>query len=297
MRRFLVLPLVLAFAGVSHAWAESAHVRFCTGPDGGNYDFSGIQVKRQAAGLVPIDLVQTKGSLDNLDRIAGGTCDAAIVQSDAYGVYMRQHSGAILNVERGRVLYPEYVHLVCNKAAGLSKITGLKKGMTVLVGPNGGGSSVTWDSFRMADPKRYGDVATLPIGGKRGLGLVDEGTDATCMLYVAGLASQSMNEADDFAEKSGHLDLVATNDSDVEKMKDAKGQYVYEDLSIPSGTYPRAFQTRSLMGSSIGAIAPHAIVVSNVSFIEANDAVYDKFLSAVNKAEPAILEHVAGGRK
>lgn len=273
------------------------HVRFCTGPDGGNYDYSGIQTKKQAQGLVPIDIVQTKGSLDNLERIANGTCDAAIVQSDAYGVYMKKNAGALLNVERGRVLYPEYVHLVCNKQAGLSKITGLKKGMTVLVGPNGGGSSVTWDSFVNADPNRYGPVGTSPIGGKRGLGMVDDGTEATCMLYVAGLASTSMNEADDFAEKSGHLTLVPTNDSDVEKIKDTKGRLVYEDLSIPGGTYPKSFQTRHLTGSAIGAIAPNAIVIANVDFIEKNDTTYDKFLSALNKAVPAILDHVSGGRK
>lgn len=296
MKKLLAGASLISLLTMSPAFAQ-VHVRFCTGADGGNYDFSGIQVKRQASGLVPVDLVQTKGSMDNLDRIANASCDAAIVQSDAYGVYMKQHNGAVLNVERGRVLYPEYVHLVCNKNAGLSKITGLKKGMTLLVGPNGGGSSVTWDSFVLADPNRYGPVSTSPIGGKRGLGMVDDGTEATCMLYVAGLASQSMNEADDFAEKSGHLDLVATDDSDVAKLKDNKGRLVYEDLSIPGGTYPRSFQTRHLTGSSIGAIAPNAIVIANVAFIEANDTVYDKFLTAVNKAVPAILEHVAGGRK
>lgn len=272
-------------------------VRFCTGPEGGNYDFSGIQVKRQAQGAINVELVNTKGSMDNLDRIATGTCDAAIVQSDAHGVYLKQHPGSVLNVERGRSLYPEYAHLVCNKEAGLSKITGLKKGMTILVGPNGGGAAVSWDSFRMADPKRYGEVGTLPIGGKRGLGMVEDGKDATCLLYVAGLGASSMNDADDFAEKSGHLVLVATNDSDVAALKDAKGRPVYQDTTIPSGTYPRAFQTRSIGGSSVGAIAASAIVVSNMTFIDNNDAAYDKFLTAVNRALPAILEHVAGGRK
>ena len=296
MKTLLLATTLLC--GLAHmAAAEPAHVRFCTGPEGGNYDFTGIQVAQQARGSVHVDLIRTKGSMDNLDKIVDGTCDAAIVQSDAHGVYLKQHPGTLLNIERGRVLYPEYAHLVCNKNAGLSKITGLHKGMTVLVGPNGGGSSVTWDSFRLADPKRYDDIAILPIGGKRGLGLVDDGKDATCMLYVAGLAASSMNEADAFAETSGHLTLVPTNDGDVENLKDPKGRKVYEDASIPSGTYPHAFQTRSLMGSSIGAIAASAIVVANVSFIDANDAVYDKFLTTLNHAMPAVLEHVSGGRK
>lgn len=290
--------LCLGFACLvgTPAFAQT-HVRFCTGPEGGNYDFTGIQVAQQSRGSVHIDLIHTKGSMENLDKIVDGSCDAAIVQSDAHGVYLKQHPGSLLNIERGRVLYPEYVHLVCNKSAGLSKITGLQKGMTLLVGPNGGGSSVTWDSFRLADPKRYDDIATLPIGGKRGLGLIDDGKDATCILYVAGLASSSMNEADAFAGVSGHLALVPTNDSDVEKLKDPKERLVYEDASIPSGTYPQAFQTRGLFGSSIGAISASAIVVASVPFIEANDAIYDKFLTAINHAMPAVLEHVSGGRK
>lgn len=295
MKTLLLAGAAMLLSVAAHA--DPVHIRFCTGPEGGNYDFTGIQVAQQARGAVHVDLVRTKGSMENLDDIVAGTCDAAIVQSDAHGVYLKQHPGSLLNIERGRVLYPEYVHLVCNKDAGLSKITGLRKGMTVLVGPNGGGSAVTWDSFRLADPKTYGDIATLPIGGKRGLGLIDDGKDAQCMLYVAGLAATSMNEADAFAETSGHLSLVPTDDSDVGKLKDPKGRAVYDSTSIPSGTYPHAFQTRSVLGSSVGAISASAIIVAAVPFIEQNDAIYDKFLTAVNHAMPAVMEHVAGGRK
>ncbi len=300
------LPLVLTVActiasgrAIAQGRPPVPEIKLCTGPEGGNYDFAGIQFKRQGQGVVNVRLPSagTKGSMDNLELLASGACDVAIVQSDAYGVYMKQHQGASLNLERGRVLYPEYVHLICNTRAGLSKITGLKKGMVILTGPNGGGSSVTWESFKLADPARYGEIATLPIGGKRGLGLVDEGKDATCLIYVAGLASQIMQEADDFAEKSGHLALVPTDDSDLPGVKDPKGRPVYENQAIPSGTYPRAFQTRSLMGSGIGAVTVQAIVVANVPFIEANEKTYDHFLAAVNKAMPAILEHVSGGRK
>lgn len=295
MRGFLLAATALCFA--MPAWADAGRVRFCTGPEGGNYDFTGIQTAQQARGAVNIELVRTKGSMDNLDRVAAGTCDAAIVQSDAHGVYLKQHPGTLLNIERGRVLYPEYVHLVCNKSAGLSKITGLRKGLTLLVGANGGGSATTWESFKLADPKRYGEIATLPVGGKRGLGMVDDGKDATCMLYVAGLGATSMVEADAFAETSGNLTLAATDDSDVAKLLDAKGRPVYQKTSIPSGTYSRAFQTRSLTGSSVGAISTSAIVIGSVPFIEENEAAYDKFLAAVNRAIPAVLEHVEGGRK
>jgi hypothetical protein len=62
----------------------------------------------------------------------------AIVQADAYNLYMKRNAQSALTLERGRVLYPEYVHFICNTAAGLSKITGLQKTQTVLVGPASG---------------------------------------------------------------------------------------------------------------------------------------------------------------
>ena len=279
------------------ASAAAGTIRFCTGPDGGNYSFSGIQVAAQAKNLLNVVLVPTRGSMENLDKLADGSCDAAIVQSDADMVYRKQHPSSILSLERGRSLYPEFANLICNKETNLSKITGLKKGMTVLVGPNGGGSSVTWDAFRLADPGRYGPVSTQPIGGKRGLGIIEEGREATCLFYVAGLGASFMNEADTFNERSGKLALVATNDSDVGALKDAKGRPVYEMSAIPSGTYPRSFQTRSLAGSAVSAIAVPAIVVANTNFIDQYESTYDKFLTAVDRALPTILEHVQGGRR
>lgn len=66
-------------------------VRYCTGVPGGNYDFTGIAIKRQLP--QHLELVNTGGSMDNLAKVDKGECEAAIVQSDAYFVYMQQNPG------------------------------------------------------------------------------------------------------------------------------------------------------------------------------------------------------------
>jgi len=268
-------------------------VKLCTGVPDGNYDFSGIQIAQQAKGALNIVTVNTQGSQDNLARLDKGECDAAIVQSDAYGVYLKENAHSALNLEKSRVLYQEYLHFICNGDAGISRITQLTKKNTVLVGPLGGGTSTTWESFRIADPKRYDPIPTLPIGGLRAVNLVQEGSEASCMLFVTGLKSGPINEANQIARNSkGHLVLVAADDSDLPKIKDPKGRPVYSKATIPGGTYPGGLQPASILGSSVDTIAVDAVLVTNTSFIDANEQAYNILLRAVNNALPAIKNKV-----
>jgi TRAP transporter TAXI family solute receptor len=251
-------------------------VKLCTGARDGNYEFSGIQIAQQAKGALNVVVVNTQGSLENLAKLDKGECDAAIVQSDAYGVYIKQNSKSALNLEKGRALYQEYLHFICNTQAGISKITQLTKNQTILVGPLGGGTSTTWESFKIADPKRYGMIPTLPIGGLRAVNIVQEGSEAACMLFVAGLKSGQINEANQVAVNSkGRLALIAADDSDLPKVKDPKGKPIYTKATIPGGTYPGGLQPSSMFGSSVDTIAVDAVFVTNAAFIDANEQAYN----------------------
>jgi TRAP-type uncharacterized transport system substrate-binding protein len=268
-------------------------VKLCTGARDGNYDFSGLQIAQQAKGALNVVVVNTQGSLDNLAKLDSGECDAGIVQSDAYGVYLKQNAHSALNLEKGRVLYQEYLHFICNTDARLSKITQLTKKNTILVGPLGGGTSTTWESFKIADPKRYEPIPTLPIGGLRAVNVVQEGSEASCMLFVTGLKSGQINEANQVALNSkGRLALIAADDSDLPKIKDPKGRPIYTEAKIPSGTYPGGLQPASLLGSSVDTIAVDAVFVTSAKFIDANEQAYNTLLRAVNSAVPAIKNKV-----
>jgi TRAP-type uncharacterized transport system substrate-binding protein len=211
------------------------------------------------------------------------------------GVYKAKNSSSSMTLEVGTALYPELLHLICNSEAGLSKITGLTKTTPIMIGPNGSGTSVTWDSFVNSDPSRYGVVPTLPIGGIRALGRVKEGTEASCMLFVTGLKASSINEANVVAKSSsGKLVLVPTNDSDLLKLKSPgkNGKVIYEEALIPSGTYPGGLQPASIMGSSVKTISVNALFVTNTDYIDAHPNDYDSLLRSVNRAIPAVHNRV-----
>ena len=267
------------------------HVNLCTGAKDGNYDFAGIQIALQAKGSLHGTLINTAGSLDNLAKLDAGTCDAAIVQADAYSVYLQQNPRSTLSLERGRALFPEFVHFICNENAGLSKITGLQKTQTVLIGPAGSGSSVTWNSFKLADPARYESIPTQPIGGIRAAGKVQDGSDAACMFTVIGLKASGINAINDLAKtSSGRILLVNAQDSDIPGVKDPKGKTMYEKASIPGGTYPDL--QHGTFGTSVPTITVQSILVANSNWVDANGAAYDALLKAVNGAMPTINEKV-----
>jgi hypothetical protein len=297
IRKTAMIAAVAAFAGLpSLALAQAPAlptVKICTGARDGNYDFSGTQIAQQAKGGLNVVVVNTQGSMENLAKLDKGECDAAIVQSDALGVYLKQNARSALNLEKGRALYQEYLHFLCNTEAGLSKITQLSRKNTILVGPLGGGTSTTWESFKIADPKRYESIPTLPIGGLRAVNIVQEGSEAQCMLFVTGLKSGQINEANQIAVNSkGRLALIAADDSDLPKVRDNKGKPIYAKQTIPSGTYPGGLQPSSIMGSSVDTISVDAVFVTNTSFIDSNEQAYNTLLRAVNSAIPAIKNKV-----
>ena len=278
------------FARPAMAEVPGNPVRYCTGVSGGNYDFTGIAIKRQLPQY--LELVSTAGSMDNLARVDKGECEAGIVQSDAYFVYMQQHPSAALNVERARDMYPEYGHLICNRT--ISEISDLKRGNTVLVGAPGSGSSVMWDAIVRANP-RYKDVATLPLGGNRALGKVSDGQEAQCMLFVAGLKSPVMMDANETAKSSGgNLRLTYMRDPALFELKDAKGRAVYARSEIPSRTYPEGLQAAGMFtsGKAVDTIQVESILVDNAPYAEAHEQNINTFLGAVNKAMPAINDRV-----
>jgi uncharacterized protein len=281
--------LLLAGAGLllsSTAYAEDS-INVCSGKPEGNYNFAVEAIKQQAQGSgLTINNVNTKGSWENLQKLASGECDAAIVQSDAYGVWNSQKGAAALNLDRVDVLYPEYVHLFCNRQSGIDAATDLagNKDVTVAIGENGSGSAVTWAAMGLEDDS-YAKVSTLPLGGKVALVKVKAGTDVQCAVYVGGLNSGYMKEVDKYGQD---IALIDFDDKDFNDAEDPKGNDVYEFVEINQGTYP------GIQGgwSDIDTITVQATLVLNTSWIEQHSDGYEQFIDFQLKAQPAIKTKV-----
>jgi len=138
----ILLALVISFYAHT-AWA----LAIATGPSDGSY-FQIAQDIKNVAGKDGIDLqvMPTKGSLENLELLGSGKVDLAIVQLDALrfisdvikkdlGLDLFDKIKVVLN------LYPEEIHILTNKK-DLQTFYNLE-GKRVSVGPPGGGTAVT----------------------------------------------------------------------------------------------------------------------------------------------------------
>ena len=138
----ILLALVLSFYAPT-AWA----LTIATGPSDGSY-FQIAQDIKNVAGKDGIDLqvMATKGSLENLELLGSGKVDLAIVQLDALRFIsdvVKQDLGLNL-FEKIKVvmnLYPEEIHILTNKK-DIQTFYNLE-GKRVSVGPPGGGTAVT----------------------------------------------------------------------------------------------------------------------------------------------------------
>jgi uncharacterized protein len=141
--RKILLALVLSFFYAHMAWA----LTIATGPSDGSYFQIAQDIKNVAAKEgIDLQVMATKGSLENLDLLSSGKADLAIVQLDA----LRFISDVVkqdLNVDvfdKIKVvlnLYPEEIHILTNKK-DIQTFYNLE-GKRVSVGPPGGGTAVT----------------------------------------------------------------------------------------------------------------------------------------------------------
>lgn len=283
-------------------------LNLCTGLSGGNYDYSGQMIAANSEGVIDVALQSSPGSMTNLERLDAGLCDAAIVQSDAYAVYRRQNPQSQLTLITIGPLYQEFIHLICNGTLGIGGITDLKAAHTVLTGPSGGGTAVTWEAFRIAN-SRYRDVDSRPIGGKDAAVLVKshaiippippqtQSRRADCLMFVTGLKAGQINEANKLGlEAPGSLVLVTADDDKILDMRD-HGRPLYKTSDIPAKTYPGIqpsawfFQSWAGMDGT-STIAVTALLVARQQFVDDNNAAHLALVQSLKAAMPKIEERV-----
>jgi TRAP transporter TAXI family solute receptor len=138
----ILFALILSFYAPV-AWA----LTIATGPNNGSYFQIAQDIKNVAAkDGIDLQVIPSKGSLENLELLGSGKVDLAIVQLDALRFVsdvMKQDLGLNL-FEKIKVvlnLYPEEIHILTNKK-DIQSFYNLE-GKRVSVGPPGGGTAVS----------------------------------------------------------------------------------------------------------------------------------------------------------
>ena len=281
------LCVLIGFA-VCSAHADS--LSLCTARADGNYYAAGEAIRaRIDSDRLQLELIETAGSVDNLNRLARGECDAAIVQLDAYLVYQETNRSKRLQLARPNYLYEEFVHLVCRRDAGIDGIEDLARDSakhSILIGEAQSGSAATWRSFTLLDPT-YASVPTRAVGGMQALTAIQASGGPACMIYVSGLRSKfsaAVNGAGD------SLLIVPVNDPSLDAARFA-GDRIYRFRDIPAGTYPAleaGSRKRDLETLTVGA----TLFVTQ-HWATKHDVGHSYLVDAILVAKPAILERVA----
>lgn len=140
IKTFIVLLVLLSYG---HTWA----LTIATGSAEGTYFKIAQDIKRIAETEgIPIEVIQTNGSFDNINLLGAGKVDLAIMQLDVLrfvaeimlketGINVLQEAKAALN------LYLEEIHIIA-KNPNIRSFTQLQ-GKKVAVGPEKSGSALT----------------------------------------------------------------------------------------------------------------------------------------------------------
>lgn len=273
-----VLALVFVFVIIGFAFsADPILIKIGTGKENGVYNsVAGKFLQQQLGPKVPSELIQSNGSLDNIDRLKSGEIDLAFCQFDA----LISNSGVVSDFIIIKRLYPEYIHLIVNQNSKKSiKDFDLKK-TKFAIGPDGSGTWVTWKGMCSAD-KSYADIATVPLGGARALSAL-ESRDVDGVLLVGGLGMGDAKQASKDADK---YEMCAIDDWDFNNAT-YKKEKIYEFMDLPSKTYPGLIE--GIFKSGIKTITVDAVLITTAKWADANPALYDKVFEATTRTIPNI---------
>lgn len=129
-------------------------LRVCTGKIGNNYHRVGQKLAARLGQKLSVRVIPTRGSWQNLELTRGNLpeCDAVIAQADAVDLF--QHRVGRVDLEPIAALYPEHMHLVCNRKDKVDSAPEMDGRFTVFSGGQGSGSRITWRQLRRFD-KRF----------------------------------------------------------------------------------------------------------------------------------------------
>ena len=228
-------------------------LRVCTGTKGNTYHRAGSMLADRLKGVVDVQVVETKGSWENLERIDAEPrrCDAVLAQDDANALYQFEKPKSGLTMDRMAALYPEHVHLLCNEAVEADSVGELDpEKHRVLYNEYGSGTYITWSLFGKLN-RRYSKLKSSEVTVAEGLLKVADGVEAQCIVFVSGLGGKTLREAHDRLGKK--LKLIGVVDKRLLRTVGREKRQVYTRSKIPEGTYPE------LAGSEVDTVAVQAV--------------------------------------
>lgn len=223
MKKVLLAMILSLFAATAMANGPV----ITTGGKSGTYIKVGHNLRNFLGGG---EVITSKGSIQNLDRLLSGEAQIGLVQMDAYAWYVLKHPEAANELEIMGSLYEECAYLAINIEGKVQNEDDLQsvKDITLAVGKKGSGTAVTWDYMLQLEPK-YKNAGVTFSGGTRALGkLAAKQIDAVMWVTKPKLDGKMAQTV----MKNKQLRIVGFNDKDLNDKLPATGKPVYNFRKI-----------------------------------------------------------------
>lgn len=325
MRRFFagvgIIALLASFSFVATARAQDTasqqchdgDVCICTGSPNGDYQKAGEEISKQLGGNLNghrVVLITTHGSGDNLNFVATGKrCQMGLAQSDVFALWKTDatNSSGVATVQP---LYTEYTHILCPAVAKIDNLAGLsQKHATLIIGPPGSGTEITWRSLRDVDAKydtKTINVSPEPVDSSSIQEVkTSTATRPVCVLWIAGLNSIPMQNANlkSVNPENGEplLQLISVDDKRMLRLPGLDGpRYAVKEISPKKNYYDHLINNGGFFSSaSVDVLTIPALLIINKSFKDdlSNNqrSVWNRLTDAVGDAAGVLTHQMSPG--
>ncbi|GAA5026388.1 TAXI family TRAP transporter solute-binding subunit [Streptomyces siamensis] len=236
---FVVFGLLLWWLLPLGEESPSGRIRFSTGTPTGVYQKYGTLLQDAIAKDLPrldVELQNSDGSQENVQRVATGKADFTIAAADAVETYLLHGRPGAKRLRGCARLYDDYVHLVVPRSSSVKSVADLRN-KTVAVGPSGSGVRLIANHVLQAagldpdeDIRPVADgIATMPDLLKR------HKIDA--FFWSGGLPTSAVVEL----SRTDSIRLVPIGSKLIKKLHEQGGASRYYRAAVmPADAYPKA---------------------------------------------------------
>jgi TRAP-type uncharacterized transport system substrate-binding protein len=304
-KSFINLMLFGMFLIVFSPFAYSAEnkdgkpvIRFCTGSKSGNYEMAGKEIARRLSNTFTFIPVRTSGADENIRKLVNGECDWAWTQRNVRNTLVLENPDWKTDIIMIRKVYKEGLHVVCNRASKVDRITDIPKRNLKMYGvADGTGTATTMRNLFGADDKLYKNVEKMPETGMEALNAVRDAEEGACYAFMAGLNTNLMQSANLMSinnpKRKPTLKLINVDDRDMMKLTDLEGKPMYEYMEIKrnNGWLDSGKPLYSnLLEDDVTIPFTDAEFIVNSSWKAQNKKYMDRIITAIEDASPTIYK-------
>ena len=234
-----ILTLLFVFVFTSIVLAEN--VIITTGSKKGNYYKFGLRIAKllESKGYATT-VLNSKGSVENLDRLMNKKAHIAIVQKDALAWYRKNKPESESNIDTIGELRDECVFVVAREDGKVDSDSDLQEsGVKIATGKIGSGSCVTWNYMCQLE-KGFKKATSIPKGGTRAINKVlNKEYDA----YLFVLTPDPENKLIKLIANNEELQFIPVKDWDLNDELDGKPVYKFETVVYQRGFFDKKVDT------------------------------------------------------